>query len=302
MALIGHFPSSAGATTFVKLVAMIPNLAIIGVGLIGGSLGLAVHKHKVARHVLGIGRNRNTLQIAENLGAIDEFSTDLAAVKQADVVVVCTPVETIPHMIAEISQHVRSGTIITDAGSTKERLVKQVEKQLRPFKGRVEFVGCHPMAGSEKTSVEHALANLFEQRAVIVTPTSKTSEQSLETVVQLWSAIGAHVHFMSPREHDALVASTSHVPHLVAAALAAAASESELSMVAKGWLDTTRIAAGDVELWRQILSQNRQHVLKSLARLEKILHSYRIALELESDTKLVRLLEEGKRKRDSVGS
>jgi prephenate dehydrogenase len=281
---------------------MISHLAIIGVGLIGGSLGLAVRKHKVARHVLGIGRHTANLQKAQNLGAIDDYSTDLAALKDAQVVVVCTPVETIPELLSQAAPHISPGTLITDVGSTKEKLVKAVSKQLRPLKRQCEFIGSHPMAGREKASVDHAVADLFEQRAAIVTPTEKSSEENVERVAELWSSVGSKVHFMSPREHDALVATTSHVPHLIASMLAAATPEEVLSLVGTGWLDTTRIAAGDVELWRQILTQNRQHVLTSLARFEKVFQTIRVALEKEHDSKLVRLLEEGKRKRDSVGS
>ena len=282
---------------------MFSSLAIIGVGLIGGSVGLAARKHHVADRIVGIGRHEQSLAKAKSLGVIDTFSTDLAAaVANIDLVIVCTPVEMIAEQVRNVALHAAPGTLITDCGSTKAALVKQIESDLRKSKSQVDFVGSHPMAGSEKTGVEHARADLFENRAVIITPTKKTKPEALARITDFWLALGAKVLLFSPAEHDALVASASHVPHVISAALAAATPQECLPLVAGGWLDTTRVAAGDVELWRQILSQNRSHVLKGLARFEKVLHALRAALEHENDAKLVQLLEAGKRTRDSVGN
>ena len=213
-----------------------------------------------------------------------------------------TPVESIAGHVHSAALNAASGTLITDCGSTKAAIVKQIESDLRKSKSAVDFVGSHPMAGSEKIGVEHARADLFENRAVIITPTKKTNPEALERITEFWQALGAKVHTFSPTEHDSLVAAASHVPHVISAALAAATPLECLSLVAGGWLDTTRVAAGDAELWRQILSQNRSHVLKALAGFEKVLHAMHAALEQGNDTKLVQLLEKGKRTRDSVGS
>lgn len=282
---------------------MFPTLSIIGVGLIGGSLGLAVRKHKVAHRVIGVGRDRKKLGKALDLGAIDEIAADLDhGVREADLVVVCTPVESIAEFVLQVALNARPKTLITDAGSTKELLVEQVEHDLKSHKLPVDFVGSHPMAGSEKNGPEHARADLFEGRTVVITPTKRSSEDAVERVHDFWQAVGANVLQMSPADHDRAVAAISHVPHVVASALAAATPESSLPLAAGGWLDSTRIASGDPELWRQILSQNRGHALKALAQFEKVLSGMRAALETENDAKLLKLLEAGKTIRDAVGS
>jgi len=282
---------------------MFPTLCIIGVGLIGGSLGLAVRKHKVAHRVIGVGRNRHKLDKALDLGALDECTTDIyRGVREADLVVVCTPVESIIGFVQQAALNARPKTLITDAGSTKELIVKQVEADLKKHKSPVDFVGSHPMAGSEKNGAEHSRADLFEGRAVIVTPGKRSSPDAVERIHDFWRAVGANVLQMSPAEHDRAVAAISHVPHVVASALAAATPEESLPLAAGGWFDMTRIAAADVELWRQILAQNRGHVLKALAQFEKVLSGLRAALQSENDAKLLKILQAGKNIRDAVGS
>lgn len=282
---------------------MFPTLTIVGVGLIGGSLGLAAKQRKIARRVIGVGRNPATLAKARNLGAVDEVTTDVASgVREADLVVVCTPVESIAAFVQEVAAHARPGTLVTDAGSTKGSLVKEIESHLRKRKSAVEFVGSHPMAGSEKNGAEHGRADLFERRAVIVTPTKNSRPTAVERICEFWSSLGARILQMSPAEHDRAVALISHVPHVIAAALAAGTPSDCWPLVAGGWLDTTRIAAGDPELWRQILTQNRSHTLKGLAQFEKVLKALRESLESENDAKLLKLLQAGKNARDAVGS
>jgi prephenate dehydrogenase len=282
---------------------MLDTLAIVGVGLIGGSIGLAARERKIARRVVGIGRNRTTLSKARDLGAIDDFTTELAdGVAEADLVIVCTPVESIAACVARIASLVRPATIITDAGSTKGSIVKQVESELRKAKSACEFVGSHPMAGSENSGVGHSRADLLHGRTVIVTPTKNSRHEAVVRVSDFWRAVGANVVEMSPAEHDRAVAAVSHVPHVVASALAAATPAELWPLAASGWLDTTRIAAGDPELWRQILGENRRHTLKALAQFEKVLTALRDALESENDAKLLKLLQAGKESRDAVGS
>jgi prephenate dehydrogenase len=253
--------------------------------------------------VIGIGRDRRKLDKALDLGAADECTTDLYhGVREADLVVVCTPVESIVEFVQQAALNAQPKTLITDAGSTKELIVKQVETDLKKHKSTVDFVGSHPMAGSEKNGAEHSRADLFEGRAVIVTPTKHSSADAVERVHDFWRAVGANVLQMSPADHDRAVAAISHVPHVVASALAAATPEESLPLAAGGWLDTTRIAAADVDLWRQILAQNRSHVLKGLAQFEKVLTGLRAALESENDAKLLKILQAGKNIRDAVGS
>lgn len=282
---------------------MFASLAIIGVGLIGGSVALAARKKKVARRIVGIGRNEKSLAKAQALGVVDDYSTEIAtAVAQSDLIVVCTPVTQIAEHVLTAAKYASPGTFITDAGSTKAELTQHIERELTKTKSAALFVGSHPMAGSEKTGVEYARADLFSNRVVILTPTKKSKALAVTKITEFWEALGAKIHSVSPETHDALVASASHVPHVVSSALAAATPPKCLPLTAGGWLDTTRIAAGDAELWRQILSQNRSQVLKGLARFEKVLSDFRAALERGDDAKLLHLLEAGKRTRDSVGS
>jgi prephenate dehydrogenase len=278
-------------------------ITIVGVGLIGGSMGLAARRTGIAQRVIGVGRDQAKLQQAIKLGAINEASTDLAvAVRDADLMVVCTPVNSIAQFVLAAATHAKPQALITDAGSTKATIVKEVEAGLQKLDCQAQFVGSHPMAGSEKNGAEHARADLFEGRAVIVTPGEHSSHESVDSIEGFWQALGANVFRLSPSEHDRAVAAISHVPHVVASALAAGTPPEYFPLVAGGWLDATRIAAGDPELWRQILSQNRSHVLNGIAAFEKVLAALRDALESENDTQLRNLLQAGKNARDVVGS
>jgi prephenate dehydrogenase len=273
-------------------------VAIVGVGLIGGSIGLALRKRKLARKVIGIGRRQESLDRAQALKAIHRGTTELAAgVEEADLIVVCTPVSSIVEHVAACARHSPAGTLITDAGSTKAHIVQSLDAQLPPS---AHFVGSHPLAGSEKTGPEHARADLLEGRVVVVTPTRRTARGDADKVTQLWKSLGASVVSMSPGQHDAAVASTSHAPHVFAAALAAATSVRDLPLVAGGWLDTTRIAGGDEELWRQILLDNRENTLAALERFQAMLVEFRSALEHGDGTKLKQLLRKGRQRREQA--
>jgi prephenate dehydrogenase len=274
-------------------------VAVIGVGLIGGSIGLALRERKLANHVIGIGRRAAKLRNAKRFGAISDASLKIQdGVADADLVVVCTPV-------AEIAGHVLQAAaaaqhaILTDAGSTKESIVKALDAKLG--KGN-RFVGSHPLAGSEKSGVENARADLFDGRVVVITSSRKSNPEIVTTVADFWSGLGASVLVMSPAEHDKALATTSHLPHLIAAAVARVTGQDELPLTAGGWRDLTRIAAGDPELWTQILLENRGHVLKSLTGFEKTVAAFRRALDKGDRRKLHQLLTEGKTLRDAVGN
>jgi prephenate dehydrogenase len=187
--------------------------------------------------------------------------------------------------------------LLTDAGSTKAAMIAKVEQALPPGK---HFVGSHPLAGSEKKGVQFARADLFESRVVIITPTNRTNAEDVEAISGFWLAIGAEVLTMSPDIHDQVLAGTSHLPHLISAALAGITQKSNLPLTAGGWRDVTRIAAGDPNLWTQILLENRDHVLKSLAGFEKKVADFRSALERGDSAQLHALLTEGKQVRDAL--
>ena len=285
-------------------------IAILGVGLIGGSIGLALKQRALCRQVVGIGRRPTTLQAAKRRGAIDRGTVDLArGVADASLIIVCTPVEQVVEYVERVRAVCRPDAIITDVGSTKARIVEALDSSAELPAGSsstgasgARFVGSHPMAGSEKTGVQHASADLFDKRTVIVTPGPTSRAADVRRVSRLWRSLGGRIVQMEPHAHDAAVASISHLPHVVSAALAAASPREHLGLIAGGWRDTTRVAAGDPELWRQILLDNRHELLQSLAKFSAILKHYQVALQRGDATALLQLLELGKNIRDAVGN
>ncbi len=282
---------------------MMENVAIVGVGLIGGSIGLAIRKRRVARNVIGIGRSASRLRIAKSVGAVDRGTTDLArGVAEAELVVVCTPVATIATGVLATAEHCPPGTLITDAGSTKEQIVGRVEAAMAESRlsERAHFVGSHPIAGSEQTGVKHARADLLVGKVVVVTPTRRTRSNDVDRTEQFWTKLGASVIRKSPRAHDKALAVTSHLPHLISALMSATTSKPCLPLVGTGWKDATRIAAGDVELWRQIFADNREHLMLSLEQFIEKLNVARHALATGDDKTIEQLLKAGKRNRESI--
>ena len=276
-------------------------VVIIGVGLIGGSIGLALKRAAAAGRIVGVGRRASSLQRAKRRGAVDSTSTNVQrAVAGADLVVVCTPVERIAEYVMQVDEVCSPGTLITDAGSTKQQLIEQVDAagKLR----HATFIGSHPLAGSEKKGPAHARADLFDDRMTVVTPTRRDPQEHVDRVVQFWESLGSRTCMMTPAAHDAALAQTSHLPHVVSAVLAATTSADLLHLVAGGWRDTTRIAGGDADLWQQILLSNRRHVLKSLDKFGKVLNSFRKAIEADNAEQLENLLSSGKEVRDALGS
>jgi prephenate dehydrogenase len=195
-------------------------------------------------------------------------------------------------------------TLITDAGSTKVHIVREVEEaaQRENWPAGVRYLGSHPLAGDHNSGPESAREDLFDDRMVVVTPTPETPDVDLHRLRRFWLALGASVVTMSAEQHDRAIAATSHVPHLVAAVLAASTSKSDLSLAASGWKGTTRVAAGDPHLWRQIALANRENVLAALGTVERNIAKLRAALEHEDGDKLESLLREAKQNRDAVGS
>jgi prephenate dehydrogenase len=282
-------------------------VAIVGVGLIGGSIGLGITRRGLAHSVVGIGRQAKNLDVALEMGAIQEKSLDLSTgVAGADLVLVCTPVGRIAADVIAASQHLLgTEALLSDVGSTKAGIVHEIEGRLCPsgmWQRGVRFFGGHPIAGSEQTGISHARDDLFDGRACVLTPTENTSRVDEEELDELWTALGARVVKMSPRAHDRALASISHAPHVVAAALAAATPPVDAPLAGGGWLDTTRIAAGDASLWQQILLANPVNVLAAIDEFEKKLAALRLAIERCDAGGLERLLAEAKQVRDAVGS
>ena len=241
-------------------------VAIIGLGLMGGSLGLALRRKGLAR-VKGYARREETRQKALEIGAVDEVcETPVETVKGAEIVVLCTPVLTIPALVNECRKSFGAGTVVTDVGSTKSEVVNRVLKILAG--SEAHFVGSHPMAGSEKSGIGAARMDLYEGAVTAVTPAEDEEEGVVASVSGLWASVGSSVIRISPEAHDALVARTSHLPHLVASLLVTTAvregDEKFRALCGPGFRDTTRIAGGSPEMWHDIVKTNRAAILESL--------------------------------------
>lgn len=272
-------------------------VAIVGVGLIGGSIGLDLVAQQAARRVVGIGRRAESLGAAQRVGAVTETSLDLAeGVAQAELIIVCTPVGRIVDDVLTAAKAAKPGAIITDVGSTKRSIVRSLEGKLP---AGITFVGSHPIAGSEKSGPEAAMRGLFQDRVTVVTPSAAITAE-VETVIAFWKSLGSRVIEMSPEAHDQALAATSHVPHVVASALAGATPAEYLELVAGGWRDTTRIAAADSSLWQQILDANRGEVSAALERVQTRLSEFRTAIEERDAAALERLLTLGRERRASL--
>ncbi len=275
-------------------------VAIVGVGLLGASIGMALRRNHLVRQVVGIGRRESSLSVALRRGAIHKATQELAAgVAEAQLVVVCTPVARIVEDLRAAAAGCPDGAILTDVGSVKGSIVEALDGNLP---ARVTFIGSHPLAGSEKTGPAAASATLFDGRLVVLTPTPATPQSAYRRVAQFWKSLGARVRRMGANEHDELVASTSHVPHLAASALAAITPREGLPLVAGGWTDTTRVAAGDPDLWRQILLDNHRPVLAVLSRYQDLLSELAEALARQDGDRLEAILTQAKKIRDAVAS
>jgi prephenate dehydrogenase len=276
------------------------SLTIVGVGLIGGSVGLAAKARTGTRRVIGVGRNPDSLSRARDLGAIDEFTTDLAVgVRAADVVVFCSPVDQIARQARDAAPYAKPGALFTDAGSTKANIVRNLDGHLP---AHIRFVGAHPLAGSEKQGAENARADLFEGRVCVLTPTPRTDLAALEWATLFWSSLGCEVKRLAPEEHDLALATTSHMPHFVAALIASQLPDRWRPFTATGFRDATRIASGDPALWSAIGRENALALAHVLDQFADRLNDLRKAILDPDSDELKDLLTEAKRVRDALGS
>lgn len=276
-------------------------VSIVGVGLIGGSIGKCLKSRRLVHRVVGIGRREESLALARNEQAIDEGTTSLAeGVARAQLVVVCTPVQQIVADVQRAAAACQNGTLITDAGSTKREIVEGVERH--PLPPGVHFVGSHPIAGGDASGPGAAREGLFQDRMTVITPGQHSREEHLQTIESFWKSLGARVTRMSPEQHDRILAMTSHLPHLVAAALAGTTPRELLAFTGAGWADTTRIARGNAALWRQIACSNRDAILQAMDQLQAELQSYAQALRGGDESIIEKLLSKAKEVRDALGS
>ncbi len=286
---------------------MFETITIIGVGLIGGSIGLAVKKNGLVKQVIGVGRNSERLKLAQQKGAIDNFTTDIAAgVKDSQLVILGLPVEKIIEVLPEVAESAPEAAIVTDVGSTKLTICAEAE---RYFNGEcATFIGSHPLAGSEKTGVEFASAELFRGATCFVTVTEKTNLAKLQLLVKFWQELRAKPFILRPERHDSLVAASSQAVHLAAAGIANALANlgDDLNLirliVGTGFKDTTRIAKGDVQLWLEICRQNTLPISSTLEGIIKELTSLKVALDKRDFEQVERILATARNFRQQLDS
>ena len=279
-----------------------PKVTLVGVGLLGGSLGLALKKRKLAGHVEGYVRRTTSIGECEQLGVVDRATTDLlTAVRDADLVVFCTPLAQMRALAEQGAPAFKPGALVTDVGSVKGTVVAELE----PIFSKVgaQFIGSHPMAGGEKTGPAAARADLFEQAVCIVTPGPKTPAKLAKQMEDFWAALGGRPLRLTPDQHDSLVARSSHLPHVVAAELAnyvlsPAHPKEQPALCATGFRDTTRVAAGSPEMWRDIALANRKHLARALGVFIEDLQEFQRALEAGDTKAMDEFFETAKHRRD----
>ncbi|MEJ2608781.1 MAG: prephenate dehydrogenase/arogenate dehydrogenase family protein [Candidatus Thiodiazotropha sp.] len=281
---------------------MIEKLAIIGVGLIGGSVAMALREEGAVKEVVGCGRGEANLQKAQELGVIDHYTHDVAqAVQGADMVLLAVPLGAMRETLQAMYGHLTDGVVLTDAGSVKGSVVEDAKAV---FQGMPDFfVPGHPVAGTERSGVEAAFPELYRNRRVILTPLPETQAEALERVEQLWKQCGAEVTQMSVAHHDEVLAATSHLPHMLAYTLVDSLSRMKendeiFRFTAGGFRDFTRIASSNPLMWRDICMANQQALSGMLARFADELHDLAGLLERGDAQGLLALFESAKRARD----
>ena len=283
-------------------------VAVVGVGLIGGSLAAALRQRKIARRVIGVGRDASRLEAARKAGLIDEGSTDLAEVaRRANLIVFCTPVERVAEGVRTALSGLTSSSpssglqltanssklLLTDAGSVKGPICESLADV-------PNFIGAHPIAGSHRQGFEAADANLFEGKVCVLTPRESAAPDDIARLERFWQSVGMKTVTMTPDDHDRALAMTSHLPHVVASSLAATLTPENRPLTGSGFRDTTRIAAGDPSLWTGILLNNAAHLIDGLEAIQQRLKAFRTAIQLGNADVLRQLLDEGKATREAL--
>jgi len=282
----------------------IPRLAVVGVGLIGGSLSLALKEAGAVGHVVGIGRGLPNLETALELGVVDSYTQDLAAgVADADVVFLATPVLSLPVVAAEAVKAMKSGGILTDGGSVKGTVAEAIDP-LMPED--VHFVPGHPIAGTEKSGAEAAFATLYRGKRCILTPTDATDASALATVREMWQVAGSEVVTMDVEKHDRILAAISHLPHMVAYSLVNAVGaydrypENILDYSAGGFRDFTRIASSDPTMWRDIAQTNRSALVEMMDQFERFFAELKEDVKSGDGERLFEFFQRSKQSRDAI--
>ena len=249
---------------------MFNRITILGVGLLGASFALAMKKNRLCSTITGYGRNTGNLQRAKERNIIDSFETDPAsACSDSDLIMLSAPVGTFAGLAKAIAPALKKGAILTDVGSVKGKLVREIEKMMPEA---VHYIGGHPIAGSDRSGIDSSSAELFRNARCVITPTENSDPSALDKIQNLWKALGSEIVILNPEEHDRIYASVSHLPHLIAYAMVNTVAEMDrayLDFSGKGFMDSTRIACSSEELWNDICLLNRDNIIETLAVFQK---------------------------------
>ncbi|MEK6732621.1 MAG: prephenate dehydrogenase [Candidatus Omnitrophota bacterium] len=277
---------------------MFKRITIIGLGLIGGSLALAIKEKKLAREIVGVSRRKSTVRCAVKEKIVDFATLDLKeGVRDSDFVIIAAPVLEIVKIARIIAPFLKKGAIVTDAGSTKKYIVKGIEK-IR-LKGAY-FAGSHPVAGSEKSGIKSADKDLFKGACCIITDTKNTNKKALGKIKRFWKALEMKVIIMPLDRHDRLLSKISHLPHAVSVSLVNSAGRKDIGLAAGGFRDTTRIASGEPGLWKDIFLTNKDNLARDIKALKRELSRIEVALKNNDSKDLLSLLSRAKSIRDSL--
>lgn len=269
-------------------------VGIVGVGLIGGSIAAAIREKKLADKIIGVARHKDTLRFAKRQHLIDEGALDIHILKDVDILILACPVETIIRLAESLSGIVKKDCLVIDVGSTKEKIVNKLQKIFS------NFVGCHPLAGSEKRGIANSKSVIFKDSLCILTPTAKTHSSDLKKVKIFWERLGTRTAVLDPSAHDKIISYTSHLPHIVAFSLISTVPVGFLRFAASGLRDTTRIASSESSLWTDILLSNRS-CLNSIEDFQISLSQIKKAIQKGNKKSLLSLLKKAKNKRGKLG-
>jgi len=273
-------------------------VCVVGLGLLGGSVSLAVRQRMPGVRVVGYSHRAATRRKAKALEIATQVAEDLAAATaDTDLVILATPIFTFEEYFANLAETVPPGCIVTDVGSTKVLPHLWAEQHLR---GTARYVGSHPIAGSEQRGVEFARDDLFDTARCILTTTPATDRAAVRMLKDFWSALGCSMRIMSPAEHDRVYANISHLPHVIAAGLVNASDEEDMKFAGKGFLDSTRISSGPASIWTDVLLANRENIVAGLDRAIAELSRLQAAIKDGQRDRITELLETARRKRAAL--
>jgi prephenate dehydrogenase len=284
-------------------VVLFGKVTIVGVGLLGGSLGMSIKRRRLAGETVGFVRREASVRECRRLRVVDGVTRDVGeAVSGADLIVLCTPLSQMRPLVKEMLPVLKRGAIVTDVGSVKAKVVRELEPLVA--RAGAHFIGSHPMAGSERTGVAAARADLFLNAVCVVTPTRKSAPAAVRKVARFWEALGCDMLRLSPEQHDVRVSRSSHLPHVVAATLVRfvlnpAHPGTQARLCANGFRDATRIASGSPEMWRDIALDNRRNLVRALDAFAVELRKCRRRLRGADPATIMEFFEHAKRRRDA---